>query len=176
MKKVITILLLSVFFNTALAQTNAIYITGSVSICPDDHMGIFEGFSKVESDLSQFNIKNSKVYYIGNIEKSYEITLLHYIDLDSEYNLTTIDMPITALAELDKVISVEELMNFKDADTAYNWMLDTLENKVKIYIIDSNEYYKSDTSLAKPDRMKVVEVKISYHCIPEHILNSVPFE
>lgn len=171
MKKVIIILLLSVFLNTALAQTNAIYITGSVSICPDDHMGIFEGFSKVESDLSQFNIKSSKVYYIGNIEKSYEITLLHYIDLDSKYNLTTIDMPITALAEFDKVISVEELMNFKDANTAYNWMLDTLESNVKIYVIDTNDYYKSDPALESPDRMKVIEVRISYQSIPDHILN-----
>lgn len=171
MKKIIAILLLSVLSNTALAQTNALYIIGSVNICPGDHTGILEGFSKVESDLSQFNIKDSKVYYIGNIEKGYEVSLLYYIDLDSEYNLTTIDMPITALAELDKVISVEELLKFESADKAYKWMLEMLKSDAKIYVIDTNEYYKSDPALAEPDRMKIVEVKLSYQSIPDHILN-----
>ena len=87
-----------------------------------------------------------------------------------------LDLPIAELDNLENIIKAEDLLKFETAGKAYSWMLDMLKNNVKIYIIDINDYYKSDPALEKPDRMKVIEVRISYQSIPDHILNPVTFE
>ena len=82
-----------------------------------------------------------------------------------------LDMAISSLENLDNLIQAEDLLKFKDSDSAYKWMLEQLDNKTKLYIIDTNNFYKSDPTLTEPDRMKVFEVRISHQWIPDHILN-----
>ena len=171
MKKIILILLFTFLSSNMLAQANPIYITGTTVVCPGEYVGIFEGFSKMVVDPKSFNAQPSKIYYIGNCEKNYEITLMHYNYVDKENNPEILDMPITELENFDNIIPAEDLLKFETADKAYNWMLDKLKSNAKIYVIETNDYYKSDPTLDAPDRMKVIEVRISYQSIPDYILS-----
>lgn len=47
------------------------------------------------------------------------------------------------------------------------------EVRTKIYVIDTNKFYKSNPALEEPDMMKVIEVRIWAEDIPDHILNTM---
>ena len=96
---------------------------------------------------------------------------MYYDYIDRANNPVMLDMAISSLENLDNIIQAEDLLKFKDSDSAYKWMLEQLNNKTKLYIIDTNNFYKSDPTLTEPDRMKVFEVRVFYEWIPDHILN-----
>ena len=50
-------------------------------------------------------------------------------------------------------------------------MNDYNEMRTKMYVIDTNRFYKSDPLLEEPDMMKVIEVRIWDLDIPDYILN-----
>ena len=91
-------------------------------------------------------------------------------------------MPIAQLENLNNVVPATDLLNFEDVDSAYKWMTEVFSTSVKeialynevrtkIYVIDTNKFYKSDPALEEPDMMKVVEVRVWPEDIPDHILN-----
>ena len=121
------------------------------------------------------NVYNRKgiSYYATRNERNYTIILNHYSHLKRATDPVVLDMPIAELENLENVVPATELLNFKDADSANKWMLDILKSETKIFIIDSNKYYKSDPSLEVPDMMKAIEVRVWEFDIPDHILNTL---
>ena len=120
-----------------------------------------EGVHRLDSDMFLFSSAKS----------DYVIDLYHFVYNDRTDNPVVLDMAISSLENLDNIIQAEDLLKFKDSDSAYKWMLEQLDNKTKLYIIDTNNFYKSDPTLTEPDRMKVIEVRVLYESIPDHILN-----
>ena len=130
------------------------------------------------------NVYNRKgiSYYATRNERNYTIILNHYSHLKRATDPVVLDMPIAELENLENVVPATELLNFKDADSAYKWMTEVFSTSVKeialynevrtkIYVIDTNMFYKSDPALEEPDMMKVVEVRVWDMDIPDHILN-----
>ena len=122
--------------------------------------------------LNVYNGKGISFYATRN-ERNYTIILNHYSHLNRATDPVVLDMPIAELENLENVVPATELLNFKDADSAYKWMLDIFKSETKIFIIDSNKYYKSDPSLDVPDMMKAIEVRVWEFDIPDHILNTL---
>lgn len=143
-------------------------------------VGQFNVFASTDKPLktegvNRFGVKED-TFFFTNLERDYIIELDHLLYENGTNNPVVLDLPIAELENLENIIKAEDLLKFETAGKAYSWMLDMLKNNVKIYIIDINDYYKSDPALEKPDRMKVIEVRISYQSIPDHILNPVTFE
>ncbi len=173
MKRLIFILMFLAVCVRGVAQT-PIYIVVTTVTCPDTHIGIFDGFGRLLAAEDYLTKGVSRHYMFGTTERDYMIEFNHVNFKDSSVDLEILSLPISALHNLETVIEAEELMQFATADMAYNWMLNHLENRTKLYIIDRREFYKSDPDLAAPNMMKVVEVKIWYEDIPDHIKGSVP--
>lgn len=124
-------------------------------------------------------------FYATNNENKYTIVLRHILQLGGPNAPVILNMPIAALERLDEVIPAEELLKFSNSDSAYNWMLEAFtvinkemydyeEIRTKLYVIDTNKFYKSDPSLDKPDMMKVIEVRVTHEDIPKDILLHAP--
>ena len=157
------ILICSLLCLSASAQVPTTYIIGKFKKYNGDENFItkVEGFGNYENSMFLFT----------SVKSEYVIVLCHYVYDDRTDNPIVLDMAISSLENLDNIIQAEELLKFKDSDSAYKWMLEQLDNKTKLYIIDTNNFYKSDPTLTEPDRMKVFEVRISHQWIPDHILN-----
>ena len=123
-------------------------------------------------------------FFITNRVLQYRIAFNHFSHLKKSTDPIVLDMPIAKLENMDNIVSATELLNFKDADSAYNWMADIFsaqiaelnhhnEVRTKIYVIDTNKFYKSNPALEEPDMMKVIEVRIWAEDIPDHILNTM---
>ena len=108
----------------------------------------------------------------------------HYSYLNKATDPVVLDMPIAELDNLKNVAPATELLNFENADSAYRWMVEVFsahlkelveynEVRSKIFIIDTNKFYKSNPELEEPDMMKVVEVRVWPEDIPDHILNTL---
>ena len=147
----------------ASAQVPTTYIIGKFKKYNGDENFItkVEGFGNYENSMFLFT----------SVKSEYVIVLCHYVYDDRTDNPVVLDMAISSLENLDNIIQAEDLLKFKDSDSAYKWMLEQLDNKTKLYIIDTNNFYKSDPTLTEPDRMKVFEVRVFYAWIPDHILN-----
>lgn len=113
--------------------------------------------------------KKSDIFFFTNTTIGYSIELNHF----DHRNPEVLDIPISELEDFDDIIWAEELLKFESADDAYRWMLEILKSEAKLYIIDSNKFYKSDETLPKSDMMKVLEVHISYEDLPDHIVSSL---
>ena len=122
------------------------------------------------------------IFYATRNERNYTITLSHYSYPKKPTDPVVLDMPIAELENLENVVPATDLLNFEDADSAYKWMTEVFSTSVKeialynevrtkIYVIDTNKFYKSDPALEEPDMMKVVEVRVWDIDIPDHILN-----
>ncbi len=122
------------------------------------------------------------IFYATRNERNYTITLSHYSYPNKPTDPVVLDMPIAELENLNNVVPATDLLNFEDADSAYKWMVELFSTSVKeialynevrtkIYVIDTNRFYKSDPALEEPDMMKVVEVRVWSDDIPDHILN-----
>lgn len=122
------------------------------------------------------------IFYATRNERNYTITLCHYSYPKKPTDPVVLDMPIAQLENLEDVAPATDLLNFEDADSAYKWMVELFsvsvkeialynEVRTKIYVIDTNRFYKSDPALEEPDMMKVVEVRVWSDDIPDHILN-----
>ncbi len=122
------------------------------------------------------------IFYATRNERNYTITLSHYSYPKKPTDPVVLDMPIAELENLENVVPATDLLNFEDADSAYKWMTEVFSTSVKeiamynevrtkIYVIDTNKFYKSDPALEEPDMMKVIEVRIWPEDIPDHILN-----
>ena len=122
------------------------------------------------------------IFYATRNERNYTITLSHYSYPKKPTDPVVLDMPIAQLENLENVVPATDLLNFEDADSAYKWMTEVFSTSVKeialynevrtkIYVIDTNKFYKSDPALEEPDMMKVVEVRVWPEDIPDHILN-----
>ena len=122
------------------------------------------------------------IFYATRNERNYTITLSHYSYPKKPTDPVVLDMPIAELENLNNVVPATDLLNFEDADSAYKWMTEVFSTSVKeialynevrtkIYVIDTNKFYKSDPALEEPDMMKVVEVRVWDMDIPDHILN-----
>lgn len=122
------------------------------------------------------------MFFASNRAKNYTIILNHFSYLNKPTDPVVLDMPIAQLENLENVAPATDLLNFEDADSAYKWMVELFsvsvkeialynEVRTKIYVIDTNRFYKSDPALEEPDMMKVVEVRVWPEDIPDHILN-----
>lgn len=173
MRRIIFILIF-IFVCGSCVYAENLYIVVTTATCPDTHIGIFDGFGRLQ--VAECNITKgvSRHYMFGTTERGYMIEFHHVNFKKNSTDLEVFTLPISALNNLETVIEAEELMQFETADMAYNWMINHLENKTKLYIIDRREFYKSDPDLAAPNMMKVVEVEIWYEDIPDHIKGSVP--
>ena len=172
MKKLALLIFIALLSNEVIyAQSNSLYILGTPNICPDDEIGVYDGFGKKCFVSKLIGAYPVTIYLFGSKNINYEITLMHYNFTEKTDNPVMLDMAISSLENLDNLIQAEELLKFKDSDSAYKWMLEQLDNKTKLYIIDTNNFYKSDPTLTEPDRMKVFEVRVFYEWIPDHILN-----
>ena len=134
-----------------------------------------------EEGLSVYN-NESILFFASNRAKNYTIILNHFSYLNKPTDPVVLDMPIAQLENLENVAPATDLLNFEDADSAYKWMVELFsvsvkeialynEVRTKIYVIDTNRFYKSDPALEEPDMMKVVEVRVWPEDIPDHILN-----
>lgn len=134
-----------------------------------------------EEGLSVYN-NESILFFASNRAKNYTIILNHFSYLNKPTDPVVLDMPIAELENLENVAPATDLLNFEDADSAYKWMTEVFSTSVKeialynevrtkIYVIDTNRFYKSDPALEEPDMMKVVEVRVWPEDIPDHILN-----
>ena len=166
MKKItVLIYLVCIAFYTNAQDVTTQYFIGAFSPMLDSTSIQNEG-------LNVYNGKGLSFYATRN-ERNYTIILNHYSHLKRATDPVVLDMPIAELENLENVVPATELLNFKDADSAYKWMLDILKSETKIFIIDSNKYYKSDPSLEVPDMMKAIEVRVWEFDIPDHILNTL---
>lgn len=162
MKRFITLLCYCIFTNGLVsAQISTKYIVGDFN-----EIGNYKNPYKTDG-VHRFGFTPSDMLFITNVAKNYTITFNHF----EHRKLELLDLPIADLENLNEIIYTEELLKFETADDAYNWMLNTLKSDVKIYIIDTNQFYKSEPTLEEPDRIKVLEVCITYDDIPDHILN-----
>ena len=162
MKRFITLLCYCIFTNGLVsAQISTKYIVGDFN-----EIGNYKNPYKTDG-VHRFGFTPSDMLFITNVAKNYTITFNHF----EHRKLELLDLPIAELENLNEIIYAEELLKFETADDAYNWMLNTLKNEVKIYVIDTNKFYKSNDAINATDRMKVIEVVIDYEDIPDHILN-----
>lgn len=160
MKRII-IFICCILSLSASAQTATKYILGRFN-----SLGEYDNPFKING-IHIDNYKNSIFVFLTNTTVDYSIELNHF----GHRNPEVLDMPICELENLDNIVLAEELLKFKTADDAYRWMLEMLKSKTKLYVIDSNKFYKSDNSLSEPDRMIVMEVHISYDDLPDHIVS-----
>lgn len=137
-----------------------------------------------EDGLNRIDNEDIAIFFITNRVLQYRIAFNHFSHLKKSTDPIVLDMPIAKLENMDNIVSATELLNFKDADSAYNWMADIFsaqiaelnhhnEVRTKIYVIDTNKFYKSNPALEEPDMMKVIEVRIWAEDIPDHILNTM---
>ena len=164
MKRFITLLCCCIFTNGLVsAQISTKYIVGDFN-----EIGNYKNPYKTNG-VHRFGFTQSDMLFITNIAKNYTITFNHF----EHRKLELLDLPIAELENLNEIIYAEALLKFETADDAYKWMLNTLKNEVKIYVINTNKFYKSNDAINAPDRMKVIEVAIDYEDIPDHILNTL---
>lgn len=163
MKRLLIILICAIFSITISAQ-EAMYITGTFRIFANNECPFkVNGLNRTGT--------TDDIFFFTNLERDYSIELDHLLYENSTNNPVIINLPIAELDKLENVIKADDLLKFETSDDAYRWMLTTKKSRVKVYIIDSNDFYKSDQSLDAPDMMKLIEVRISYMSIPDHILN-----
>ena len=151
-------------------------------------IGAFNPLSESQSiwkdGLNRIDNEDIAIFFITNRVLQYRIAFNHFSHLKKSTDPIVLDMPIAKLENMDNIVSATELLNFKDADSAYNWMADIFpaqiaelnhhnEVRTKIYVIDTNKFYKSNPALEEPDMMKVIEVRIWAEDIPDHILNTM---
>ena len=164
MKRITFLVFISCLLYSYNAVANSIYIVGSFNIFADTDKPLkTEGLNRYGAE--------EETFFFTNLERDYSIELDHLLYENSTNNPVIIDLPIAELDKLETVIKADDLLKFETSDDAYRWMLTTKKSRVKVYIIDSNDFYKSDQSLDAPDMMKLIEVRISYLSIPDHILN-----
>jgi hypothetical protein len=168
------ILIASIAFSVRAQNSSAKYFVGAFR----ESLG---SESIHEEGLSVYN-NESILFFASNRVKNYTIILNHFSYLNKPTDPVVLDMPIAQLENLENVAPATDLLNFEDADSAYKWMVELFsvsvkeialynEVRTKIYVIDTNRFYKSDPALEEPDMMKVVEVRVWPEDIPDHILN-----
>ena len=175
MKKIVTLIyLVSIVFCTNAQDVTSKYFIGAFTPMLDS--------TSIHTDgLNVYNEKGISFYVTRN-ECNYTITMRHYSYLKRATDPIVLDMPIAELKNLENVASATDLLNFENADSAYKWMVEVFsthlkefaeynEVRSKIFIIDTNKFYKSNPELEEPDMMKVVEVRVWTEDIPDHILN-----
>ena len=176
-KLTILALFASVAFSISAQTSSAKYFVGTFRKS-------LAGESIHEEGLKVYN-GNGISFFVSNREKNYTIILNHFSYLKKPTDPVVLDMPIAQLENLENVAPATDLLNFEDADSAYNWMLEAFmtngkemhyynEIRTKIYVIDTNRFYKSDPALEEPDMMKVIEVRVWDMDIPSHILLNAP--
>ncbi len=168
------ILIASIAFSVRAQNSSAKYFVGAFR----ESLG---SESIHEEGLSVYN-NESILFFASNRAKNYTIILNHFSYLNKPTDPVVLDIPIAELENLENVAPATDLLNFEDADSAYKWMVELFsvsvkeialynEVRTKIYVIDTNKFYKSDPALEEPDMMKVVEVRVWPEDIPDHILN-----
>ena len=175
MRKILLLILFaSIAFSVRAQNSSAKYFVGAFR----ESLG---SESIHEEGLSVYN-NESILFFASNRAKNYTIILNHFSYLNKPTDPVVLDMPIAELENLENVAPATDLLNFEDADSAYKWMTEVFSTSVKeialynevrtkIYVIDTNRFYKSDPALEEPDMMKVVEVRVWPEDIPDHILN-----
>ena len=177
MKKIVTLIyLVCIVFCSNAQDVTSMYFIGAFSPMLDSTPIRTEG-------LNVYYEKGISFYATRN-EYNYTITMSHYSYLKKATDPVVLDMPIAELDNLENVAPATELLNFENADSAYRWMVEVFsthlkelveynEVRSKIFIIDTNKFYKSNPELEEPDMMKVVEVRVWPEDIPDHILNTL---
>jgi hypothetical protein len=175
MRKILLLILIaSIAFSVRAQNSSAKYFVGAFR----ESLG---SESIHEEGLSVYN-NESILFFASNRAKNYTIILNHFSYLNKPTDPVVLDIPIAELENLENVAPATDLLNFEDADSAYKWMVELFsvsvkeialynEVRTKIYVIDTNKFYKSDPALEEPDMMKVVEVRVWPEDIPDHILN-----
>lgn len=160
MKRIIILLYFCMFVGISISAQTTKYFIGNFYVLQNGD----NPFKR--AGIHRYN-KKSDIFFFTNTTLDYTVELNHF----GHRNPEVLDMPICELENLDNIVLAEELLKFKTADDAYRWMLEMLKSKTKLYVIDSNKFYKSDNSLSEPDRMIVMEVHISYDDLPDHIVS-----
>jgi hypothetical protein len=176
MRKILLLILIaSGAFSISAQTSSAKYFIGAFN-------PLLESESVWKDGLNRINDDGVIIFLITNKTLQYKIALNHFSYLNKPTDPVVLDMPIAQLENLENVIPATDLLNFEDADSAYKWMVELFsvsvkeialynEVRTKIYVIDTNRFYKSDPALEEPDMMKVVEVRVWPEDIPDHILN-----
>ena len=171
MKRFVAFIACVIVISTTITAQSTRYLIGNFYV-------LQSGDNPFKMDGKHRYSEKNDIFFFTNTTLNYTIELNHFTHRNPEI----LDLPISELETLDEVIPAEDLLKFENADNAYKWMLDIAracskelyhygEIRTKLYVIDTNDYYKSDPALDAPDRMKVVEVRVDYQDIPDYILN-----
>lgn len=175
MKKIVTLIyLVSIVFCTNAQDVTTKYFIGAFNQLSESESVWKDGLNRIDDD--------GVIILITNKTLQYKIAFNHFSYLNKSNDPVILDMPIAELENLENVVSATELLNFENADSAYKWMVEVFsthlkelaeynEIRSKIFIIDTNKFYKSKPELEEADMMKVVEVRVWPEDIPDHILN-----
>lgn len=178
MRRIILFAIVANFAIVVSAQTvSNKYFVGAFSELSQTDTVWKEGLNRIDGE--------SIIFLITSGNPKYKIALNHFSYLNRPTDPVILDMPIAELEQFDEVVPAEQLLEFKDAESAYSWMMEAFtavsremyyynEIRTKLYVIDTNKFYKSDPALDEPDMMKVVEVRIWDIDIPDDILAPKP--
>lgn len=124
--------------------------------------GWITGFNRLTGKMSDSYITPPITFIITSAEKDFYIDINHYNRSGSPRVI--LDLPISQLDSFD-AIDVAEFIATKTKEQAKEWTYSGFYKTV--WIIDRNDFYKSSPSLSAPDRMKLIEARISLRNFPE---------
>lgn len=133
------------------------------------------GFDRSTQEMEPIYASSPIFFYIRSNERGFEICLEHFNfdtnelskirEVGSNDTMTIVDKPMTFLNNINP-IDVGQFIQNKTKDQAVDWAWSN--SMKKIWIIDRNDFYKSSPSLSSPDRIKLIEARISTFYLPEH--------
>ena len=172
-KLLITLIFMTLIYNINGQTRLDIYVIGTSTAGSGSDVEIYDGFRKCIYEKSSYVRADPMTFTIGSIVKDYSIELNHTNYLKhTPAKIQIIDLPISELSKFD-VIDINEFIRTKTRDEVWEW---TLENRFKkIWVIDRNDFYKSDPSLPANDRMKLIETEITMGSLPPD-KNHAPME
>lgn len=173
MKKYILFIIMAICSLTASVSgqnPSDVYLIGTSITPPKDKV---TGFIKVIGELGKYDKTPPITFFIESIDINSGAMLQHF-NYDTNLRphkpqMLIKDLPLSQLDNLT-VIDVDEFLKTKSREDYWLWMV--ANYKKVVWIIDRNDFYKSDLSLSQPDRMKLTQTRIWVEVIPEEFLST----
>lgn len=168
MKRTIVIILCILATNCIFAQPKRdIFIIGTSTIIPDNHIGVFDGFGRSYPTVKKYDKDTPIIFKLGNKEMNAEVCFFHFNFHNRQRpDLFVYDLNISDLNNFNaENIYVDEFFIGKTKEDIFKWMLDNSQH-TNVWIVDKSLYYKSIPSLTQPDKIKIIQVKIDTKRIP----------
>lgn len=173
MKRLLLFMLCLLFAAPSFSQTRQdIYLVGTSSVIPEDFVGIFDGFGRIDIKKESFDKDDPISFRIGNPKIEYTIVLYHYNLYNKERpDLRVCDMKISDLGTLQngQIINIDEFFADKTKEDVWQWMIYHHLSKTTVWVVDYTSAYKSSEDLSAPDMVKAVQVKIFTENIPTEL-------